>query len=912
MTFQLNEEQKKYSFLDQESNQEFYLDLHNDEPIKLGDGTFGIVFAASTSNRPDKKLAVKILYEYSTPGINKENIEVTPNSIETRFNNEIQSTKKIVEFSENTEDSKTTHIIEVLGWTREFQQSNLYQELKNKFNSLKLSNYALVTEKYDHTLKTLLEGGIELWTYPGNESEPSNSREELEEKIQKEKNIYELRGYDILRQKTFEDRIATILPYLLDIAEGLKTLHKAGLYHLDLKPANIFVKKYGNNVQSVIGDLGFLYPGENPPFEALPVANLQLPLGTRHYRSPEQKDYFDICDVDVEVCNSTLENDQINCHVKLITYDPKLRDTIIEKDDYIVFSKNKKAYPIQSIEIDHKSENSPIYITLQTTINDLSNDKKTQVILYKRQEERTDLFGFGAIVYDLLTCGESPERFYENIRLIYDQEGKNVDDIMEDYLKVSDFQSTEPSLVQVFEPFKLNKTSSSYAPSDIVKIILQCMLYKAENTFYSVSKSDQDQKAAEMLHNSLLNLTETNGRGGKYKVEIIENHLLLRRWNSAKHSNNPGFLDTIQMLQNIENNNLWKRFAEGVWYLEKISRLVEDLLKPNQFSFSELLPINFAISQKSITGEPDSLNIKFNLYKTKDSYERDLRSDFVYTKITRDIGNPFVPNYLTFMRRKIRLITDSENNNIIYQFLDSSPYGDVIEEHDWIILKSKNNDHSLLQIEEIGENSHTVLKYRVVSADQDAKDIDIKKNISSDKEYVYYKYIDPCKYYFNMIGIYIYQIFFVSIDNQGQSKPYITDIINNEINKIKIKDFNSKAEIIIEEISEPNKIERLVSGSKGFKSEHFEKILKIIVSIYLKLTFHESQQSYYARGDNYKSKMKLLFDDIKQIRTEIENASNIDIGKYPEGPFDPFKEELQRSLKTFDKLTLDMIKVQKK
>jgi hypothetical protein len=54
----------------------------------------------------------------------------------------------------------------------------------------------------------------------------------------------------------------------------------------------------------------------------LPIANAELPLGTRHYRSPEQKDYFDICDVDIQV-------DSENHKVELISTDPKLRDSII-------------------------------------------------------------------------------------------------------------------------------------------------------------------------------------------------------------------------------------------------------------------------------------------------------------------------------------------------------------------------------------------------------------------------------------------------------------------------------------------------------------------------------------------------------------------------------------------------------
>ena len=42
--------------------------------------------------------------------------------------------------------------------------------------------------------------------------------------------------------------------------------------------------------------------------------------------------------------------------------------------------------------------------------------EQTQVVFLKRQEYRTDLFGVGAIAFDLISCGRSSERFYESIR----------------------------------------------------------------------------------------------------------------------------------------------------------------------------------------------------------------------------------------------------------------------------------------------------------------------------------------------------------------------------------------------------------------------------------------------------------------------------------------------------------------
>ena len=91
----------------------------------------------------------------------------------------------------------------------------------------------------------------------------------------------------------FKKRIATILPYLFKIVEGLQVLYSAQMHHLDLKPSNIFVRPEGQEFKAVIADLGFLMPSNALGTSVSKVGD-ELPLGTRHYRSPEQKDYFDI------------------------------------------------------------------------------------------------------------------------------------------------------------------------------------------------------------------------------------------------------------------------------------------------------------------------------------------------------------------------------------------------------------------------------------------------------------------------------------------------------------------------------------------------------------------------------------------------------------------------------------------
>jgi hypothetical protein len=330
-----------------------------------------------------------------------------------------------------------------------------------------------------------------------------------------------------------------------------------------------------------------------------------------------------------------------------------------------------------------------------------------------------------------------------------------------------------------------------------------------------------------------------------------------------------------------------------------------------------------------------------------------LRSDSVYTKITRDIGNPFVPNYLAFIRRKIRLIKDKNRNNVTYQFLDGSLYGYIIGKDDWIILKLKNSN-LLFQVEEVDKNSNTI-KSKLISENKEDQDIreytsideelvnnlsvqseevdqisnimksklasenkegeDIQDYISSEvgeEEGVYYKYTDPCVYYFNMIGMYIYQMFFVGTDNHTESKPDIADIVNIEVKKIKIRNLNSEIKITIGENSEQKKLSIPFFLKKESDSDNFEKTLEKIVSIYLKLTFHESIDSYYRKANEPKARIDLLFEDIDELDKIIRKAAGgINTRNYPDKESIPIlKPELENILKPFNEMTLDMIKVE--
>lgn len=937
---------KKFSFtINEELNQEtYYFETDSgDKPIKLGDGTFGVVY--KVYNMKGDKCAIKLLYNNQTLshlthyefieqvledfsskfgsslntsalellnnlkarsknlglltldlmelGIEKEHCSFLLSKIEyysqsiavKRFNFETESARRI--------DGSFDGIIKIIGGTKKFRDSDAYKSLKPRFDELQMqiSDYALVMPLYDCTLKDLLEKGplgdnIKKYAirrsaldivFSGDKKIPAElekltvSKKNLIEEIDKQDdlepktktslidNIYERVGYSLLKEMDFEERISTILPYLIDITGGLIELHKEDMYHLDLKPANVFVQARGRQVRAVIGDLGFLV-NENSQSTKMSTSNDVLPLGTRHYRSPEQKDYFDICEV--EIYHPTDSNNFGKDEVLLRVRDPKFQDSIIEIRDYIVFSKDSNRYKYYIADLSKDDGFTIITLQKEPKLRErLKPDPSTQIFLYKHQQVRTDLFGLGAIAFDMLTCGQSPERFYDNIRSL-DAEDNDISEIMDLYRQVSNFQSNRPELTPIFAPFK-HQASQEYAPAPIVELILKCMLYRTEDTFYKSSRAfaqtEGKQKAAEMVYQQLTVLNR------KYPKKDIGNPLITLEIDSADGSKNSGDLfKKLNELQKLGLTELPSRFAQGIWYFRKLIGLVSKTMdeKHNKW-FSEMLPENIVVKPE------ETLEFFYTIYNSKNDYKEDLKEDGVYKVFTRDVTNPFVPNYVTFIRRKIQLSSGLNNlQSFRYSFLDSSLLGDHIAEGDWLII-----DNKLWKVVKL-ENYELFLE-----ADDEVdrgKPLEIRDN----EAYIYYKDLDPCTYYLTMLGTYLYHIFFVGLGNTTKNKPLLINIAQSSI----YLNANSSSEAIRITKYDPKEDEA---------KKKLEPILKYIVYMYLKLTFPKNKtMSYYEDGGDDIERVRSVSRDADKLQRMIENF----VGRIPSSLDDfPVKpDELQK------------------
>jgi len=868
----------------------FYFSLtEKEKPIKIGDGTYGSVF--QVHNDDGESCAVKLLYKNKLSSNSSYQWELSKKIMDEfvekfKFDDDSKKNllfiklldphKNLSTFSEEIKDLVTDEqknyliekiklqfqsialkrfkeearskidlleklgeqekeipgVITIKGGTENFQISEAYknEEFRMNFKALdmELSDYAIVMPLYSWTLKDILERGTNSY-----ENEPN--------------------GYSVLSKLNFNDRIATMLPFLIDIATGIKSLHSAGLFHHDIKPANIFVTTsiVDKKVKSVVGDLGFLKAEKN---DLKKLSNSQprdsFALGTIHYRAPEQKEYFDISDARI----SHINNKNIEIHI----FDPKFRSSMIEEGDFLFFSRDDKQKPFIIESIDKTKH--PIVIKIGGD-SQPAEDDRTQIIMYKLQGIRTDLFGIGAIVLDMLTCGRSPERFYETIRS-YDNEEGDITQLLELYRQVSTYQADERGLGHIFEPFE---DHNEYAPLPIVELILKCMMSRVKNTYHANSPQTEMNYAINQVLNRLKELSRIYG-----KYEYDDNTLINKdNWDVSKSSltidenkngHTKGDYITINRIQGLTDKegialeDIALRLVQGIWYIGRLEELIRKTLKNKDKIFiSEMLPDNINITQEKI-------DFDYVPYRSEEEYLKDLLVDGFYTKIIQNYTNPFVPDSFSFLRKKISLTPiPKKTNKFKYKFLGSSPSADDISPGDIII-----NDSMLWQVsnsETIDHKNH-IISLELISTENNSTE-KITFNIENKTSYfIFYKRINPCKYYFKMLGCYLYHIFFVGIGENTIDKPLLTNFSTIPI----YLDHNRKDKNIID----PSNI---IGNIKNFdiNSIDLKYIYQYITYMYLKLTFCENKDSYYEQKTEDNDRIYAVSDDVLSLKGLISN-----------------------------------------
>jgi serine/threonine protein kinase len=737
----------------------------------------------------------------------------------------------------------TRGIVRVLGGADDFLSvlaaSSDLKKYFDEIDPITVSNYVLVMDLYSFSLKDLLERPV----------------------IEKDNT-----GYDILKTLPHKERIREALIILKGAADGLEKLHNVhtsethfmSLFHRDIKPGNVFIKRTSIDAFEVaLGDLGNLpyVPGPSP--SAKIDSSLERPPdyeyapGTQNFRSPEQKYYMDVADVEVVILPELNIEDRVrqilmganrgrvssygsasdqdhaaagtggpvnneddngssrlevfddrqlssdvssdysssgsnNCAV-LIVRDPKFRNTLIEKNDFVIFSKDteRKHLPItRCIPLsEDKRKNVSGYwgFVLDVDLEEanIRTDKKTQVEFYKTQGYRTDLFGIGALMFDMITVGASPEQFYESIRRY---EGQSIDTIVNRYdtLTRGELEGENPEFIEIFRPLRNhNNPFNPYPGKEIVEFILKCMLYQSEGTFYQ-ENADEPWKASEALRSRMEELRVEYTRGYQNlaeRVSILIHRPLTSQLEIKDVGQSIPFNQRIDELQGLAEwphheqldtpLTVANRLMYGTYYFWRVVDLVRDAIPAGkQFGKQEteqtqstdsplLLQILPTFISLQLPEEDRNKRAELTLTALYIDLLKELQEDRLELLI-RSASNPFVPNEIAGMRRDIKLLrsqdpgaSGQERIKCRYRFRDTAIVSRNPSEHDLIVVGSqlyridKKSNGNELEIEFLGKGSPTE------AALWDGKNY---------ADAIYFSRIDPLKYYLEMLGLYLQQL----------------------------------------------------------------------------------------------------------------------------------------------------------
>lgn len=769
------------------------------KPIKIGDGTYGSVFRCQGD---DMDYAVKIFYESTGAAGTSQSGNQGDTSSQLNYEKELKASNLITtELKRKQEERYKSKLVLPEAYTTSFKSSPAFQLLKTSFPTHSFSDYALVMPLYECSLKEWLEQG-----------RPLNDTTRTQP------------AYHALTHFERDWREHIALWIVREVAQGVLALHLSDYHHHDLKPGNVLLCSDGEKLRVALADLGFLATRAIQGGTISPTMHGTPSGGTRHYRSPEQRDHFDVCDAAVEIHGSS-------CVLRI--RDPKFAaDTLTEVGDLVVFSKHSslQRHPISRVMHGkanrskansaavpppppssglvasnqpksspdagssqkvpaQKSILSPAHVPgpgesliwLEGEFDPSFADERTQIIIQKRHTIRTDLFGLGALLYDLITGGRSPERFYDRIRRWdrEDQGDRLIANLCQNFKqRVGHQDAISPEFNQVFDLLK-HKEKGIYPSETTIMILLSLMLSRAPDSYFMGGQKD----AVKILHKVISDLEEHSLQPKDDQGKDIQN-LQDKLWkddtkrkdeSTRKHDGD--LIVTIKQIQ--AQKSLAKRLHGGYYLLYHIyNNFLARYARGESIYYTIVSPeVNFGyeIDRRDAFEMKD---FKFR-YSSKDDFLKALIEEAL--PILPRSTDLFIPPYLNHLTREafVTLAVSRpehviDNNNMAplegtlsVEYSSNQPLWSGISKGDVIVINFHGSPPRLvLSVTAVeSENNQPVIKFKTEYGRD--KHIQITNEITQQQPAMILKPIDPKEYYLAAFAMFIHQILFV--DSQADT-----------------------------------------------------------------------------------------------------------------------------------------------
>lgn len=503
----------------------FELDPESNHVKSLGDGSYGMVFkavdaGATDLQAPTELYAVKVLYDRRGTGAAEEPQHQTDqrqiteldelriaqsiaNRLEEAFSiwdteNPHLAEGDEVDLSEPASDRGTAddwrsardklaelstprslsrYLVLPRAASTEFSFPGVEGDDSAKIfadDEVSFSRYAYVMERYEDTLKQLMEGRL---------AEDKAAAQPVDEahELTGAGSVSSRKAYASLIGASRLHRALEALRVGIDLSKGLCILYASRYRHQDIKPANIFCSGVGEDSQYRLGDLGFLEPTPASGAHTTIRTDEYQGMGSIHYRSPEQRDAQDEAE-----CLVNWENAN---RATLLTADPKFAGTRIEKGDFCFFAKDGEKIRYLIHDAVRTSEGLKQLTIGRPDDRQVRSDRHPPsrhnlVKFVKRSTSRTDLFGLGAVMFDIVSAGRSPERFYDEL-VGFDRSISLSDELISFYNAWRQGGTADPAISSVFDALHPESNADDHLPEILVYTITRLMASSPSDSFHS-------------------------------------------------------------------------------------------------------------------------------------------------------------------------------------------------------------------------------------------------------------------------------------------------------------------------------------------------------------------------------------------------------------------------------------------